>query len=95
VPPHIAPARTTVVWTQPAGRLAGAPRHGANILPPGNPKLQSLPCAARLTPARPLGPPDFVAALEKSTSRLLAPRKGGRPPKPTFASRQSKLALIA
>jgi len=27
---------------------------------------------------RPLGAPEFVAALEKSTSRPLAPRKAGR-----------------
>lgn len=31
---------------------------------------------------RPLGTPAFVAALEKSTLRLLAPRKAGRPPDP-------------
>jgi len=31
---------------------------------------------------RPLGTPEFVAALEKSTLRLLAPGKGGRPKNP-------------
>ena len=44
---------------------------------------------------RPLGPPDFVATLEKLTSRLLAPRKGGRAAKPAPDSRQSNLAFIA
>jgi putative transposase len=44
---------------------------------------------------RPLGTPAFVAALEKSTLRLLAPRTGGRPTKPAPHSRQSKLAFIA
>jgi putative transposase len=44
---------------------------------------------------RPLGTPDFVAALEKSTLRLLAPRKGGRPTRPAPDSRQSKLAFFA
>jgi putative transposase len=44
---------------------------------------------------RPLGTPEFVAALEKSTLRVLAPRKGGRPKKPASDSRQSKLAVIA
>jgi len=44
---------------------------------------------------RPLGTPAFVAALEKSTLRLLAPRTGGRPTKPAPHSRQSKLAFVA
>jgi len=44
---------------------------------------------------RPLGTPDFIAALEKATLRLLAPRKAGRPARPAPDSRQSKLAFIA
>ena len=44
---------------------------------------------------RPLGTPAFVAALEMSTLRLLAPRTGGRPTKPAPHSRQSKLAFVA
>ena len=44
---------------------------------------------------RPLGTPEFVASLEKSTLRLLAPRKGGRPRNPTPDLRQSKLTFIA
>jgi putative transposase len=44
---------------------------------------------------RPLGTPDFVAALEESTSRPLAPRKGGRPKKSPTDSRQSGLAFVA
>jgi hypothetical protein len=44
---------------------------------------------------RPLGSPDFVSTLEKSTSRLLAPRKAGRPARPAPDSPQSKLAFIA
>jgi putative transposase len=44
---------------------------------------------------RPLGTPDFVADLEKSTLRLLAPRKGGRPKKVSADSRQHNLPLVA
>jgi REP-associated tyrosine transposase len=44
---------------------------------------------------RPLGTPEFVAALEKSTLRLLAPRKGGRPKKSSADCRQHGLAFIA
>ncbi len=44
---------------------------------------------------RPLGTPDFVAALEKSTLRLLAPQKGGRPRKPSPDSRQPDLTFVA
>jgi putative transposase len=44
---------------------------------------------------RPLGTPEFVVALEKSTLRLLAPRKGGRPKNPAPDSRQGKLTFIA
>jgi putative transposase len=44
---------------------------------------------------RPLGSPDFVAALEKLTSRPLAPRKGGRPKKPAADSRQNSLVAVA
>ena len=44
---------------------------------------------------RPLGSPDFVAALEESTSRPLAPRKGGRPKKPAADCRQPSLFSVA
>ena len=44
---------------------------------------------------RPLGTPEFVAALEQSTLRLLAPQKGGRPKKPSPDFRQRGLAFIA
>jgi hypothetical protein len=44
---------------------------------------------------RPLGTADFVAALERSILRLLAPQKGGRPKKPGLDSRQSKLSFVA
>jgi hypothetical protein len=42
---------------------------------------------------RPLGTPDFVAALEKSTLRHLAPRYGGRPIKSSSDSSQPSLTL--
>jgi hypothetical protein len=44
---------------------------------------------------RPLGTSDFVAELEKSTLRLLAPRKGGRPKQPVSDSRQLGLTIVA
>ena len=44
---------------------------------------------------RPLGTPDFVAALEKSSLRLLAPRKGGRPRKSATNPMQSGLGFVA
>lgn len=44
---------------------------------------------------RPLGTPDFVAALEKSTFRLLAPRKGGRPKQPSADPKQQGLSFVA
>lgn len=44
---------------------------------------------------RPLGTPEFVAALEKSTLRVLAPQKGGRPNKSATDSRQSDLGFVA
>jgi putative transposase len=44
---------------------------------------------------RPLGTPEFVAALEKLTLRPLAPQKGGRPKQPARDSRQSNLTFIA
>jgi len=37
---------------------------------------------------RPLGAPDFVAGLERTLRRRLAPGKGGRPPKPEIDARQ-------
>jgi len=44
---------------------------------------------------RPLGAPAFVTALEKSTLRLLAPRKGGRPKKTSAATSQDGFAFVA
>ena len=44
---------------------------------------------------RPLGDPEFVAALEESMSRPLAPRKGGRPKKPSADSLQLSLTSVA
>ncbi len=43
---------------------------------------------------RPLGSADFVAALERLTSRPLAPRKGGRPKKPAADSGQNSLVAV-
>ena len=44
---------------------------------------------------RPLGTPEFVAALEQQTSRSLAPRKGGRPKKCAPDPRQATLTSVA
>ena len=44
---------------------------------------------------RPLGTPDFVAALEKSTLRQLSPRKGGRPKKPSSDTKQMSFTDVA
>jgi len=44
---------------------------------------------------RPLGSAEFVAALEKSTFRHLAPSKGGRPRKPTPHSTPPPFTLLA
>lgn len=44
---------------------------------------------------RPLGTPEFIAAVEKSTLRPLVPRKGGRPKKPSADSRKNALASTA
>lgn len=44
---------------------------------------------------RPLGTPEFVAQLEQETLRSLAPRKGGRPKRPSADSRQHGFAFIA
>jgi hypothetical protein len=44
---------------------------------------------------RPLGSPEFVADLERSTLRLLAPRKGGRPKKPSADTDQRSLNFVA
>jgi putative transposase len=44
---------------------------------------------------RPLGTADFIAGLEQATLRPLAPRKGGRPKKPAFDSRQGDVAFVA
>jgi len=44
---------------------------------------------------RPLGSMDFVAGLEQSTLRVMAPRKGGRPKKPSHDPRQDALRLMA
>jgi len=42
---------------------------------------------------RPLGSPEFVAALEHSTHRHLAPQKGGRPQAPTADPKQQKISF--
>ena len=60
-------------------------------------------CIADLNPlrrctytGRPLGTENFIDGLEKSTMRLLAPRKGGRPKKPSSReSRQDSLTFVA
>jgi hypothetical protein len=44
---------------------------------------------------RPLGTTEFVARLEPTTARPLAPRKGGRPKKPAADSRQDDFAFVA
>jgi putative transposase len=44
---------------------------------------------------RPLGSRDFVAAVEQASQRPLAPRKGGRPRKPSSDSRQDMLTFVA
>ncbi|MGH9498027.1 MAG: transposase [Terriglobales bacterium] len=44
---------------------------------------------------RPLGSAAFVAALEQSTQRLLAPRNRGRRPKPTADSDQYPMTFVA
>ncbi len=44
---------------------------------------------------RPLGSPEFVEDLERSTLRLLAPRKGGRPKKPSPDPNQNNLTFVA
>ena len=44
---------------------------------------------------RPLGTPAFLAALEHSTRRRLAPRQGGRPKKPSPDFRQDSFPFVA
>jgi len=44
---------------------------------------------------RPLGTPEFITALEQSTLRPLAPRKGGRPTKTATDSRQHGFGFVA
>jgi putative transposase len=44
---------------------------------------------------RPLGTVGFIAALEQTTSRRLAPRNGGRPKKPAADPRQNSLMFVA
>ena len=44
---------------------------------------------------RPLGSPEFVAALEQLTLRPLAPRQEGRPKKTATDSRQLSLTSVA
>ena len=44
---------------------------------------------------RPLGTPDFVASLERSTLRRLVPRKGGRPKNSSTDSTQQGLTFVA
>jgi putative transposase len=44
---------------------------------------------------RPLGSKDFVVAVEQASQRPLAPRKGGRPKKPSSDLRQDALTFVA
>lgn len=44
---------------------------------------------------RPLGDADFLSALESTTSRHLAPKKGGRPRKYTYDNRQLRFESAA
>lgn len=44
---------------------------------------------------RPLGTPNFLAKLEHSTRRRLAPRPGGRPKKPSPDCRQDSFPFVA
>ena len=44
---------------------------------------------------RPLGSPEFVAVLEKSMSRVLAPRRGGRPKKAPTDSLSPSFPFVA
>jgi putative transposase len=44
---------------------------------------------------RPLGEPEFLTALEKSTLRQLAPRKGGRPKKSSRDAGQEDFPFVA
>ena len=44
---------------------------------------------------RPLGTTEFIAALEQTTLRRLAPRRGGRPKKPAADPRQHCLTFVA
>jgi REP-associated tyrosine transposase len=44
---------------------------------------------------RPLGSPEFVSMLERSTERQLAARKGGRPKKPASTGKQLTLKVTA
>ena len=44
---------------------------------------------------RPLGSSEFVAQLERAILRPLAPRKGGRPKKPSPDSRQDHFSFVA
>jgi putative transposase len=44
---------------------------------------------------RPLGTQEFVAGLEQLTERALAPRKGGRPKRPSTGSQQPGLTFVA
>jgi putative transposase len=44
---------------------------------------------------RPLGGAEFVAELERTTLRLLAPQKGGRPRKAAADPRQINVSFVA
>ena len=44
---------------------------------------------------RPLGTAAFVAGLEQSTLRLLAPRRRGRHPQPAADSDQAQITFVA
>jgi putative transposase len=97
-------------WSSAAAHCAGTPDGGLDVtrwqdrwsaadwrgyLAAGEPETAIDALRRSTHTGRPLGTPAFVAALEKSTLRLLAPRKGGRPTKLSPDSRQSKLAFLA
>ena len=71
----------------------GSPRRDSAKVGHPQPDLAAL---RHCTPPRPpLGTPDFVAALENSTLRHLAPRKGGRPIQSSSDSSQPSLTFVA
>ncbi|HTA25316.1 MAG TPA: transposase [Terriglobales bacterium] len=72
-----------------------SPASWRDFLAAGEPETVIAALRRSTHTGRPLGTPAFVAALEKSTLRQLAPRQPGRPARPALDSRQSNLAFIA